>query len=112
MNVYKNSFRTAAHHKSFHFKTFYFVAQLYISSIAGGIFLNGTIPLFYELSCETSYPIAEGITGAFSTILDSMFGVLFLFILQIPHIGNVQSLNNIHVIIIKTKVLPPTQVYY
>jgi hypothetical protein len=63
-----------------------------------------------ELSCETSYPIAEGITGAFSTILDSMFGVLFLFILQIPHIGNVQSLNNI--IIIKTKVLPPPQVYY
>lgn len=64
-----------------------FLAQLYISSIAGGIFLNGTIPLFYELSCETSYPIAEGITGAFSTMLDSIFGVLFLFVLQIPNIG-------------------------
>ncbi|VDI58584.1 MFS transporter, FLVCR family, disrupted in renal carcinoma protein 2 [Mytilus galloprovincialis] len=65
----------------------YSTAQLYISSIAGGIFLNGTIPLFYELSCETSYPIAEGITGAFSTMLDSIFGVLFLFVLQIPNIG-------------------------
>ncbi|XP_071157380.1 solute carrier family 49 member 4 homolog isoform X1 [Mytilus edulis] len=65
----------------------YSTAQLYISSIAGGIFLNGTIPLFYELSCETSYPISEGITGAFSTMLDSIFGVLFLFVLQIPNIG-------------------------
>ena len=95
-------------HSSFSWYSLYFVAQLYISSIAGGIFLNGTIPLFYELSCETSYPIAEGITGAFSTILDSMFGVLFLFILQIPHIGKVQFLDTCCIIIIiKAKVPHP-----
>ena len=61
--------------------------QLYISGIVGGVFLSGTIPLFYELSCETSHPIAEGITGAFITIIDSIFGVVFLITLQIPHIG-------------------------
>lgn len=61
--------------------------QIYISCIVGGLFLNGGIPLFYELSCEVSYPIAEGITGAFLTLLNNIFGVLFLLALQIPSIG-------------------------
>ncbi|CAG2209210.1 DIRC2 [Mytilus edulis] len=61
--------------------------QIYISCIIGCIFLNGGIPLFYELSCEVSYPIAEGITGAFLTLLNNSFGVMFLLALQIPNIG-------------------------
>ncbi|CAC5412617.1 DIRC2 [Mytilus coruscus] len=65
----------------------YSVVQIYISCIIGCIFLNGGIPLFYELSCEVSYPIAEGITGAFLTLLNNTFGVIFLLALQIPNIG-------------------------
>jgi hypothetical protein len=64
-----------------------FSVQLYMSCIIGCIFLNGGIPLFYELSCEASYPIAEGITGAFLTLLNNIFGVVFLLALQIPNIG-------------------------
>ncbi|VDI56415.1 MFS transporter, FLVCR family, disrupted in renal carcinoma protein 2 [Mytilus galloprovincialis] len=65
----------------------YSLVQIYISCIIGCIFLNGGIPLFYELSCEVSYPIAEGITGAFLTLLNNSFGVMFLLALQIPNIG-------------------------
>lgn len=61
--------------------------QLYISCIIGCVFLNGGVPLFYELTCEASYPIAEGITGAFLTLLNNLFGVFFLLALQIPNIG-------------------------
>ena len=61
--------------------------QLYVSCILGGLFLNACLPLFYELCCETSYPMGEGITGAFQTIINNVSGVIFLFTLQIPHIG-------------------------
>ena len=44
---------------------------LYFSSVLGGFFLNGSIPLFYELGVETTYPIAEG-----EVLLDSGFACL------------------------------------
>jgi hypothetical protein len=33
---------------------------LYFSSVLGGFFLNGSIPLCFELGVETTHPIAEG----------------------------------------------------
>ncbi|CAG2219534.1 DIRC2 [Mytilus edulis] len=63
--------------------------QLYSSSILAGMFVNGGIALFYELCAETSYPVAEGVTGAFLTILNSTSGTVLLFVLQIPGIGAV-----------------------
>lgn len=53
--------------------------------------MNGGIALFYELCAETSYPVAEGVTGAFLTILNSTSGTVLLFVLQIPGIGKETS---------------------
>ncbi|XP_021361904.1 disrupted in renal carcinoma protein 2 homolog isoform X2 [Mizuhopecten yessoensis] len=63
------------------------IVQLYASSIMGGMFLNGCIPLFYELACEASYPVSEGLAGGFMTWLNNLFGILFLLALLIPGIG-------------------------
>lgn len=62
---------------------------LYITVIAGTMALNGTIPLFFELSCETAYPINEGLTGGFLTCVCNTIGIGFLFALEIPNIGTV-----------------------
>lgn len=66
---------------------FSFAAQVYISNIIGGMSLNGAIPLFYELGAESAYPVSEGVTGGFLTWLNNLFGIMFLFMLQIPNIG-------------------------
>ena len=52
-----------------------------------GAFANATMPLFFEISCEASYPVAEGVTGGFFTLVYNMFGTIFLFILTIEDIG-------------------------
>ncbi|XP_046573352.1 solute carrier family 49 member 4 homolog [Haliotis rubra] len=65
---------------------------LYISSILVGVFINGSIPLFYELGCEASYPIAEGVTAGMLTSMYNLAGIIFLSVLMIPHIG-VQWMN-------------------
>ncbi|XP_041371759.1 solute carrier family 49 member 4-like isoform X4 [Gigantopelta aegis] len=61
--------------------------SLYISCILSGIFITGSTPLFFELACEVTYPIAEGITSAFLNMLNSALGMVFLSVLQIPLIG-------------------------
>ena len=60
---------------------------LYKSSILGGFFVSGTIPLFYELTVESTYPVAEGITTGALTIINNSFTVIFLVILMIPGVG-------------------------
>ncbi|XP_061174522.1 solute carrier family 49 member 4 homolog [Saccostrea echinata] len=62
-------------------------AQVYTSTILGGMFLSGTVPLFYELGAESTFPVSEGVTGGFLTWLNNLFGILFFFMLQIPDIG-------------------------
>jgi hypothetical protein len=49
--------------------------------------LNGAIPLFYELGAESAFPVSEGVVGGFLTWLNNVFGIIFLFMLQIPGIG-------------------------
>ena len=44
--------------------------------------LGGAVPLFYELVCESCYPIAEGLTNGFLTWLNNVTGLLFLFVLM------------------------------
>lgn len=62
-------------------------ASLYKSSILGGFFVSGTIPLFYELTVESTYPIAEGITTGLLTLINNSFTVIFLIILMVPGVG-------------------------
>ncbi|CAH1773429.1 unnamed protein product [Owenia fusiformis] len=61
--------------------------SLYISTIMVGVFIMAATPLFYELCCELSYPIAEGITNLFLTMLNNVTGLIFLLVFMIPHVG-------------------------
>lgn len=70
-----------------HSSAFCLTAQVYISNIVGGMSLNGAIPLFYELGAESGFPVSEGVVGGFLTWLNNLCGVMFLFMLQIPNIG-------------------------
>ncbi|XP_046338936.2 solute carrier family 49 member 4 homolog [Haliotis rufescens] len=63
------------------------MVSLYISCILMGVFISGGTPLFYELGCEASYPIAEGVTVGVLTLANNLTGVIFLSVLQIPKIG-------------------------
>lgn len=63
------------------------LASVYASCILLGLFANATIPLFYEVSCEASYPVPEGLTGGFYTLMMNLFGTFFLFMLNIENIG-------------------------
>ncbi|KAM8933780.1 solute carrier family 49 member 4 [Pelodytes ibericus] len=56
-------------------------ATLYTSCILIGVFLNGTVPIFFELFVETVYPIPEGIACGLVTFLSNIFmGLLLLFL--------------------------------
>lgn len=66
---------------------FYITEALYASCIMIGMFVNGGIPLFYEIACEASYPIAEGVTGGLLTLVNNIVGICFLFVMLIPNIG-------------------------
>ena len=67
--------------------SFIFTVSLYIAVILASVFVNGAIPLFYELSCELCYPQPEGIVGGFLTVLNNIIGCIFLLALDIPNIG-------------------------
>ncbi|XP_043918703.1 solute carrier family 49 member 4 [Protopterus annectens] len=58
---------------------------LYTSCILIGIFLNSCVPIFFELFVETVYPIPEGITCGFVTLLTNVFMGVLLFFLTVYH---------------------------
>ncbi len=62
-------------------------ATLYAASILGGLFLNGTVALFYELGVETTFPIAEGLTTGVMTTMNNLGCVVFLILPEIPGLG-------------------------
>jgi len=64
-----------------------------VSCILIGVFINGGIPLFYEISCEASYPVSEGVTGGVMTLVNNFVGVCFLCIMLIKNIGKFRSLS-------------------
>jgi hypothetical protein len=50
-------------------------------------YLSGTNALYYELACETVYPIAEGVTSALLTSFNTLGVLLFLLVPEIPGMG-------------------------
>lgn len=66
---------------------FLFTVALYLTSIFGSVLLVGTMPLFYELACESAYPAAPGVTSGLLTLVMNLFGILSLLITFIPNIG-------------------------
>ncbi|XP_065647705.1 solute carrier family 49 member 4 isoform X5 [Hydra vulgaris] len=63
------------------------ITLLYFTSIIGGICINGTIPLFFELAVESSYPVAEGINTGAMTFSNNIYCFLFLSLPLIPGVG-------------------------
>ncbi len=69
--------------------TAYLISGLIYSTITLlYIALSGGVPLFYEMVCEISYPVAEGVTNGLLTWLNNITGLIFLLILMIKNIGN------------------------
>uniref|UniRef100_A0A8C4T0Y9 Solute carrier family 49 member 4 n=1 Tax=Erpetoichthys calabaricus TaxID=27687 RepID=A0A8C4T0Y9_ERPCA len=60
-------------------------ATLFTSCILVGIFLNSSVPIFFELFVETVYPVPEGITCGVVTFLSNLFMGLLLFFLTFYH---------------------------
>ncbi|XP_062972750.1 solute carrier family 49 member 4 [Elgaria multicarinata webbii] len=60
-------------------------ATLYTSCILLGVFLNSSVPIFFELFVETVYPVPEGITCGVVTFLSNMFMGVLLFFLSFYH---------------------------
>ncbi|MED6261579.1 hypothetical protein ATANTOWER_007108, partial [Ataeniobius toweri] len=56
-------------------------AILYASCILVGIFVNSSVPIFFELFIETVYPVPEGITCGVVTFLGNLAAGLLLFFL-------------------------------
>ena len=49
--------------------------------------MNAATPLFFETACEVTYPVAEGVTNLVLTLVNNIFGLIFLLIQMIPNIG-------------------------
>ncbi|XP_070832744.1 solute carrier family 49 member 4 [Chaetodon trifascialis] len=56
-------------------------AILYTSCILVGIFINSSVPIFFEIFIETVYPVPEGITCGVVTFLGNLVTGLLLFFL-------------------------------
>lgn len=63
------------------------VVSLYTSIILGTLLLTSTPPLYYEMACEITYPVAEGITNLWLTMMNNLGGFLFLLVQMIPNVG-------------------------
>lgn len=63
------------------------IAQIYISIIVGTLLVNASVPLWIEMACEITYPIAEGITTIVMLMWLNTVGLVFLGIQMIPNIG-------------------------
>ena len=53
-------------------------------NICAGIGISGAVPLMYELVCESTYPIAEGVTNGLMTWLNNVVALVFYFVMMIP----------------------------
>lgn len=64
-----------------------FAALFYLSVILGTVLVMCCMPLFLEITCETSYPIAEGVTTGFLGMVVNIGATVFMCIELIPHLG-------------------------
>ncbi|OWF43791.1 Disrupted in renal carcinoma protein 2-like [Mizuhopecten yessoensis] len=61
--------------------------SMHIATVVGGATLTATTPVYFEMACETTYPVAEGITNFVLALVNNLVSVAFLAIQTIPHIG-------------------------
>ena len=63
--------------------------MLFVAAIGAATFFTASIPMFIEMACEESYPIAEGLTSGFLSMVVNFTATVFLLINLIPDIGTV-----------------------
>ena len=61
--------------------------MVYALFISSGFFLNGTVPFFFELAVETTYPVAEGITSSVVSFSNNFLQSIFL-VVPLAHLGS------------------------
>ena len=61
--------------------------SLFISCVTYGLLLNSAMPIYYEMTVEGVYPVAEGIATGAINWLYNLTGLIFLFVMLIPDIG-------------------------
>ena len=57
------------------------MTSLFVSATLGGLFVNASIPFFYEASVEVSYPIPEGAAVVLLTLMNNIACLIFLGVL-------------------------------
>ncbi len=62
----------------------YSLPQLYVSTVVATTGFVATLPLFFELALMISYPIPEGLVGAYLTGLLNLMFTAFLLVLMVP----------------------------
>ena len=60
---------------------------LYATCISAGFFTSGTFPLFFEMTVETAYPVAEGVTSCILTAAGNLLQVVFYIFPMFPSLG-------------------------
>ncbi|KAK3083407.1 hypothetical protein FSP39_021816 [Pinctada imbricata] len=58
-----------------------------ILCVGGSSLVGGLAPLYYELACECSYPVAEGTAAAILSLCMNLSGVVFVLITLIHGLG-------------------------
>ena len=64
-----------------------FTVLLWLTAITGSLLISAALPLFYELVCELTYPIAEGVTNGLLTCLNNVSGLVFFSFIMIKPLG-------------------------
>lgn len=65
------------------------LVQLYISAIIASFTMGGTIPIYYEICCETTYPTtSELIIGGVEQLGVNITSVAFYLLFFVPGIGD------------------------
>ena len=67
-------------------------AVLYVLCIAVSLSINGVIPLYYELGVESAYPVHEGLSCSFITVINNISGMIYFLLFQIPILSAGESL--------------------
>ena len=60
---------------------------IYLTGIILVLFLRGTISIYYELSAEVGYPIAEATSTIVLTLANNLVGFVFLMLALFPQLG-------------------------
>ena len=68
------------------------MAALYVVTILGGMMINGTIPLFYELGMETVFPIPESGAAGLMMLVQNALQSAFLAV-PTPHGSSAMWMN-------------------